>query len=84
MTFHIEVEERAVRELLDLPKEASQRIRSTISRLAQSSRPPGAKKLTGRGGYRVRVGDYRILYEIDDASKLVRIYKVGHRKDVYR
>mgnify|MGYP001146854820 CR=1 FL=1 len=52
--------------------------------LAEDPRPPAARKLQGRDGYRVRVGDYRILYTIDDGVLLVVIVTVGHRRDVYR
>lgn len=56
----------------------------TIARLAENPRPPGATKLTARDGYRIRVGDYRILYQIDDGAKAVIIYRVMARGDVYR
>ncbi len=46
--------------------------------------PPGARKLTGQEGYRIRKGGYRILYVIDDAAALVRVYRIGHRREVYR
>jgi mRNA interferase RelE/StbE len=53
--------------------------------LADDPRPPGSEKLAGgEDRYRVRQGFYRIVYEIDDATRLVRVVKVGHRRDVYR
>lgn len=55
-----------------------------IARLAENPRPPGARKLTARDGYRLRVGDYRILYQVDDGAKVVIIYRVMSRGDVYR
>lgn len=84
MTYQVEVEERAVKELLSLPKDAVRRLREAVLALAADPRPPGARKLTGREGYRLRVGDYRILYEIDDNERRLRIYRLGHRKDIYR
>jgi mRNA interferase RelE/StbE len=61
------------------------RIDQRIRKLAQDPRPAGSKKLEGPGErYRIRQGDYRILYSIDDAIRIVAIIKVGHRKDVYR
>ena len=84
MSYAIEVEDRAKRHLLRLPKAVIRRIRDAVLSLAIDPRPPGAKKLTGRGGYRIRVGDYRELYEIDDDGCRIRIYVVGHRKNVYR
>ncbi len=84
MSHKVEIDRRAVREWLRLPKVAVQRIREAILGLAVNPRPPGAKKLTAREGYRVRVGDDRILYEVEDKVRLVRVYRVGHRKQVYR
>ena len=55
-----------------------------IAGLADNPRPPGVKKLTDREGYRVRVGDYRILYQVSDGAKAVIIYRVMARGDVYR
>lgn len=52
--------------------------------LASEPRPPGARKLTGRDAYRVRVGDYRISYQIEDADRVVVVVVVCHRGDVYR
>lgn len=84
MTYRIEVEQRASKELLGLPKGVVRRLRDAIDALGDNPRHPGARKLTGRGGHRVRTGDYRVLYEIDDSTKTIRVYNVGHRKDVYR
>jgi mRNA interferase RelE/StbE len=84
LSYRLEVDDRAARELGDLPKEAVQRLARAIRALGDNPRPPGARKLTGREGYRIRVGDYRVLYEVEDNSRLVRIYKVGHRREVYR
>lgn len=60
-----------------------ERILKKIRALSKDARPPGCLKLTGDEGYRLRVGDYRILYRIDDESKRIFIYRVKHRKDVY-
>ena len=79
--FQIEVDDRSVKSLLRLPKRILPRVRKAISALAFEPRPPGSKKLTGREGYRIRVGDYRVLYEIEDEKKRIRIYKISHRKD---
>jgi len=58
---------------------------SRISRLADSPRPGGCEKLSGRTAlYRIRQGDFRIVHKIDDADQLIRIIKIGQRKDVYR
>ncbi|KJU83090.1 plasmid stabilization system protein, RelE/ParE family [Candidatus Magnetobacterium bavaricum] len=52
--------------------------------LGDEPRPYGSRKLTGREGWRIRGGSYRIIYEIDDYKKVVTILNIGHRKDVYR
>ena len=59
------------------------RILKRIRALSEDARPPGSLKLTEGDGYRLRAGDYRILYRIDDAAKRVYIYRIKHRKDVY-
>jgi len=59
------------------------RILKKIRALAGDARPPGCLKLTDEEGYRIRIGDYRILYRIDDALKRVYIYRIKHRKDAY-
>jgi mRNA interferase RelE/StbE len=59
------------------------RILKKIRALSKDARPPGCLKLTDEDGYRIRTGDYRILYRIDDALKRIYIYRIKHRKDVY-
>jgi mRNA interferase RelE/StbE len=63
---------------------AFKKIKKKILSLASNSRPFGAIKLTQEEGYRIRMGDYRILYRIDDRQKEVIIYRVKHRKEAYR
>lgn len=82
--YRIEVRDTARKQILKIPPPHFQRIKDCIDGLAQNPRPVGALKLKGEIGYRVRVGDYRILYEIDDTVQLVTIYRVKHRGDVYR
>ena len=84
MTCAVEITRRAQKELAELPSESYRRVRSAIQALAASPRPPGAAKLVGREGWRIRVGDYRVLYTINDEAKLVIVVHVGHRRDVYR
>jgi mRNA interferase RelE/StbE len=61
------------------------RFEETILGLYDDPRPHNAKKLTGSGSrWRIRVGDYRVLYEIDDARKIVEVYRIAHRREVYR
>lgn len=74
----------AEREIRSLPRADIPRVRSRIQLLMENPRPAGCKKLIGQVGYRVRQGDYRILYEVDDAQRIVTISKVRHRREVYR
>ncbi len=84
MSCRLELETRAVKELSSIPKDRRELIVAVLDDLQKQPRPPGAKKLAGVDGYRVRKGDYRVLYTIDDAARLVRVYRVGHRREVYR
>jgi mRNA interferase RelE/StbE len=59
------------------------RIVKRLQELANDPRPNGYKKLKGRGGYRIRIGDYRIIYEIEDNKLVVLVIDIGHRKDIY-
>jgi mRNA interferase RelE/StbE len=59
-------------------------IKAAIFGLANNPRPPGCKKLTGRDGWRIRVGDYRIIYEIIDNELIVLVIDIGHRREIYR
>ena len=67
-----------------LPKHDRRRIVATITSLSSDPRPPGCEKLSGHDQYRIRQGNYRILYEIQDMDRVVVVVKVGHRRDVYR
>jgi mRNA interferase RelE/StbE len=82
--YKIELETHARREYRDLAARAREQITDAIDDLQTNPRPPGSKKLVGATGYRIRTGDYRILYTIDDSASIVRIYRIGHRRDVYR
>lgn len=83
--YRIELRPAARRSIAALPREAQVRIASAIDSLATGPRPPGVTKLRGpEGFYRVRVGDYRIVYAIDDDVLLVLVVAVGHRREVYR
>jgi mRNA interferase RelE/StbE len=82
--YRLEVSQTAHRQILKLPVKTQERVNKAIAGLANDPRPAGSKKLTNREGYRVRVGDYRILYSVDDATKTAVIYRVMSRGDVYR
>ena len=82
--YKIELETCARREYRGLPVRIRERVADAIDDLQADPRPPGSKKLVGATGYRIRTGDYRILYSIDDSASMVRIYRIGHRREVYR
>jgi mRNA interferase RelE/StbE len=82
--YRIEAEPGVLRGLRDIPAADRRRIAERVSRLADDPRPAGSEKLTGTDGYRVRQGNYRIVYRIDDADRVVTVTRVAHRGDVYR
>jgi len=79
------IENSVERYLKKIPKDIFDKIILHIKRLAKNPRPVGSRKLTGvRSSWRIRIGDYRVIYEINSSKKTVKIYKVKHRRDVYR
>ena len=82
--YSVTILRRAQRELAQLPPEIYPRIRDAILRLSDSPRPPGCVKLAGRDGWRIRIGSYRVVYEIEDSERTVSVLHIGHRRDVYR
>ncbi|NEP41525.1 MAG: type II toxin-antitoxin system RelE/ParE family toxin [Okeania sp. SIO2H7] len=74
----------AEKQLASLPVEIRNRIYPKIDSLANNPRPPGCVKLKGeKNGWRIRVGEYRVIYSIDDNTQTVDVTKVGHRRDIY-
>lgn len=74
----------AVKELRKLPGTARKRVASVIDLLATDPRPHGVKKMVGLDAWRLRAGDYRIVYSIADQQLVIEIIKIGHRREVYR
>lgn len=74
----------ARREINKLPQDVRPRVAARILSLGRDPRPHGAIKMKGRASYRVRVGDYRVVYNIEDAVRIVTVTKVGHRREVYQ
>jgi mRNA interferase RelE/StbE len=74
----------SVKELKDIETIFSKRIYNRILLLADEPFPFGFKKLQGTEGYRIRIGDYRVVYTVDDRLKLITVVKIGHRRDIYR
>ena len=85
MAYRIVVTRRAEKDLAELPKAVVRRIDTKILSLADAPRPVEAVKLKGADAlYRIRVGDYRIVYEVQDDVVVIVIVRVGHRREVYR
>ena len=82
--YKIEIKKTAVKELNNLPLNDLKKIIQKIQNLAVNPRPPGCKKLAGEEKYRIRCGNYRILYMIEDDILIIYIVKIVHRRDVYR
>lgn len=86
MAYEILIKASAEKGMRRLPRDVRERVTSAILELREEPRPPGVLKLKGMGeeGWRIRVGDYRVVYQIDDGLCQVTIYRVRHRRDVYR
>lgn len=82
--YKIEIKKSAVKELNNLPNNDLKKIIRKIQDLTNNPRPGGCKKLSGEEKYRIRSGNYRILYTIEDDVLIIYVIKIGHRKDVYR
>lgn len=83
--YSVSIERRAQKALALLPDNVYTRIIKAIDGLTKDPRPPGAKALQGRHSYlRVRIGDYRVMYTVQDDARSVQVIYVGHRLDVYR
>ena len=83
--YEVYLERAAERDLSRLPAETFQRIVPRIRALAENPRPPGCRKLTGsESDRRIRIGDYRVVYVIDEGEKAVRVFRIRHRREAYR
>ncbi len=82
--YRITIKKSAAKELEDITKKDLRRIIKRIRALAENPRPQGSQKLSGQEQYRIRQGDYRIVYSIEDKNSLVDIFKIGHRREIYR
>jgi mRNA interferase RelE/StbE len=83
--WRLRIDPRAELELASLPDDVRRRIARRIDALQIEPRPRGSQKLAGHDGvYRIRVGDYRVLYRIEDEVLIVLVIRIGHRRDIYR
>jgi len=85
LVYKVFLEKRAEREIKKLPAEIFYRIILKLKTLSENPKPPGCRKITGaESDWRIRIGDYRIIYEIDEQEKAVKVMRIRHRRDVYR
>jgi mRNA interferase RelE/StbE len=81
--YNIIYENAALKQLDKLPQNVASKIRTKIEELSENPRPNGCLKLTGFEAYRIRIGDYRVIYSIADSVLTVSVVKISHRRDVY-
>ena len=82
--YNVLIKRSAAKELEGLPPKIRRQVAAKVAGLAVTPRPQGVEKLSGQEKYRIRQGDYRVLYSIDDTAETVMVVKIGHRRDVYR
>lgn len=83
-SYELRIKQSAKKELRKITRKDLRRIALCIKGLAANPRPAACEKLAGEIGYRIRQGDYRIIHTINDENHIVEIFKVGHRREVYR
>lgn len=84
MSYTVIVPKSVRKQILKLPDSVLDSVFSQLSDLQEDPRPPGSLKMLGSAGWRIRIGDYRIIYDIDDKGKTLIVRKVGHRREIYR
>jgi mRNA interferase RelE/StbE len=84
MKYRVTILRRAQKSLEKIRGADYEKIKTAIINLGDNTRPQGCKKLSGRDGWRIRIGVYRVLYEIKDAELIIMVVDVGHRREIYR
>ena len=84
MPYRVLIKRKAQKQLDKIRQEDRERIIGAVFGLGDEPRPRGSQRLQGRSGYRLRVGDYRAIYVVDEAERAVIVLQVGHCRDVYR
>jgi len=84
VTYSIEILRSAQKQLSKINRQDQDRIISSIESLANNPRPDGCTKLSGRPAWRIRIGSYRVIYEIQDEKLIVFVVRIGHRREIYR
>jgi mRNA interferase RelE/StbE len=82
-SYRLSIKPSAAKEIESIPKKDRLRVIKRINGLSENPRPSGCEKLTGHGKYRVRQGDYRIVYSVSDEEPIVLVVKVANRREVY-
>ena len=83
-SYNVLIKRSAAKELEGLPPKIRRQVAAKVAGLAVTPRPQGVEKLSGQEKYRIRQGDYRVLYSIDATAETVTVVKIGHRRDAYR
>ncbi len=84
MLYDIQIKRKAQKSLAKIPEPFQENIITAIQSLATNPHPQNSKKLQGRPAYRIRIGQYRVIYEIDDGALTILVINVGHRKNIYK
>jgi mRNA interferase RelE/StbE len=84
VTYTVEILRSAQRQVARIDRQDQTRIKAAVRELANNPHPAGSRKLSGRSAWRIRVGTYRVIYEIYDDRLIVLVVTIGHRRDVYR
>ena len=82
--YRVDLSRRAEKDLDRLPPRGAARVIAVLRRLAEDPRPSGVGKLVAVEGFRVRVGEYRVVYQVNDTVRVVTVYRIRHRREVYR
>jgi mRNA interferase RelE/StbE len=83
VTYRVQIQPPARKQLEKLDHQVRERVGRAIDALADNPRPQGCKHLVGRPAYRIRVGDWRVIYEVHDGLLLVLVLELGHRREIY-
>ena len=84
MSYQVNLPKSVQKQLNTLPKELKQRILNALVQLQEEPRPANSLQMKGGQGFRLRIGDYRVLYDIDDISHIINLRRIGHRREIYR
>ncbi len=84
MSYQVNLPKTVQKQLNALPQELKQRILKALVHLQEEPKPANSLQMKGGQGFRLRIGDYRVLYDIDDSSQIINLRRIGHRREIYR